>query len=283
MDSDSGTTKHSEFSMSKQTIWITGASSGIGRALAREWAKHGAQFILSGRDAGRLEDVALELGGDSLILPFDVRDESAMNAAVAKALEWSGGIDMLVNNAGISQRSQAVKTDMRVYHDIIAIDLTAPIALTQALLPHFVGRGSGALVFMSSVAGKVGVPMRTAYCAAKHGLIGYADALRGELSNKGVSVHVIAPGSVATNVSLNALSADGSRRGTTDKAIENGIPADEAAAEIVSGIAAGEREIIVARGGELALVESRRTPEALFDQIAGMVAKGYIENMEAEG
>jgi len=269
--------------MSKQTIWITGASSGIGRALARKWAKHGARFILSGRDAGRLEDVALELGGESLILPFEVRDESAMNAAVAKALEWSGGIDMLVNNAGVSQRSQAVNTDMQVYHDIIAIDLTAPIALTQALLPHFVGRGSGALVFMSSVAGKVGVPMRTAYCAAKHGLIGYADALRGELSNKGVSVHVIAPGSVATNVSRNALSADGSRRGITDKAIENGIPADEAATEIVSGIAAGEREIIVARGGELALVESRRTPEALFNQIAGMVAKGYIENMEAEG
>jgi dehydrogenase/reductase SDR family protein 7B len=283
MDYDSGTTKHSELSMSKQTIWITGASSGIGRALAREWAKQGARFILSGRDAGRLEDVALELGGDSLILPFDVRDESAMNAAVARALEWSGGIDILVNNAGISQRSQAVKTDMQVYHDIIAIDLTAPIALTQALLPHIVGRGSGALVFMSSVAGKVGVPMRTAYCAAKHGLIGYADALRGELSNKGVSVHVIAPGSVATEISRNALSADGSRRGTSDEAIENGIPADEAATEIVSGIAAGEREIIVARGGELALVEARRTPEALFDRIAGMVAKGYIEKMEAEG
>lgn len=269
--------------MSKQTIWITGASSGIGKALAQEWAKQGARFILSGRDGNRLESVAQELGGESLILPFDVRDEGAMHAAVANAIEWSGGIDILVNNAGISQRSQAVKTDIRVYHDIIAIDLTAPIALTQALLPHFVERGSGALVFMSSVAGKVGVPMRTAYCAAKHGLIGYADALRGELSNKGISVHVIAPGSVATNVARNALSADGTKRGITDKAIEEGIPAAEAAAEIVAGIAAGEREIIIARGGELALVESRRTSDALFDQIAGMVAKGYIEKMEAEG
>lgn len=269
--------------MKTHTIWITGASSGLGRALALEWAKQGARFILSGRDGIRLEAVAREIGGESLILPFDVRDEAAMHDAVAKALEWSGGIDMLVNNAGISQRSQAVKTDMHVYHDIIAIDLTAPIALTQALLPHLVERGSGALVFMSSIAGKVGVPMRTAYCAAKHGLIGYADALRGELSNKGVAVHVIAPGSVATNVARNALSADGTKRDTSDKAIEEGIPADEAAAEIVAGIAAGQREIIIARRGELALGEARRTPDAVFDQIAGMVAKGYIEKMEAEG
>ncbi len=269
--------------LDRQTIWITGASSGIGKALAREWAKQGARFILSGRNGTRLDEVAEELGGESLILAFDVRDEAAMHDAVAKALEWSGGIDILVNNAGISQRSQAVKTDMQVYHDIIAIDLTAQIALTQALLPHFVERGSGALAFMSSVAGKVGIPMRTAYCAAKHGLIGYADALRSELSNKGVSVHVIVPGSVATNVSRNALSADGTKRGKTDKAIEEGIPANEAAAEIVSGITAGQREIIVARGGELALGESRRTPDAMFDRVAGMVAKGYIEKMEAEG
>ena len=269
--------------LERQTIWITGASSGIGKALAREWAKQGARFILSGRNGTRLDEVAKEIGGESLILAFDVRDEAAMHDAVAKALEWSGEIDILVNNAGISQRSQAVKTDMQVYHEIIAIDLISQIALTQALLPHFVERGSGALVFMSSVAGKVGIPMRTAYCAAKHGLIGYADALRSELSNKGVSVHVIVPGSVATNVSRNALSADGTRRGKTDKAIEEGIPANEAAAEIISGITAGQREIIVARGGELALGESRRTPDAMFDRIANMVAKGYIEKMEAEG
>ena len=269
--------------MTAQTIWITGASSGIGEALAREWARQGARFILSGRDMARLEEVAREIGGESLILPFDVRDEAAMHAAVAKALEWSGGIDLLVNNAGISQRSRAVNTEMQVYHDIIAIDLTAPIALTQAMLPHFVERGSGALVFISSVAGKVGIPMRTAYCAAKHGLIGYADALRSELSNQGVAVHVITPGSAATNVSRNALSADGTKRGTSDKAIDEGIPADEVAAQIVAGIAAGQREIMIARGGELAMVESRRTPDALFDQVANMVLRGYIEKMEAEG
>jgi len=272
---------------STQTIWITGASSGIGKALALGWAKQGAKLILSGRDRRRLEEVAAAIcadgGGETLILPFEVTDAAAMAAAVNIALEWTGSVDVLVNNAGISQRSQAIDTSMQVYRDIIEIDLMAPIALTQAMLTHMVLRGSGKLVFMASVAGKVGVPLRTAYCAAKHGLIGYADALRAELSTKGVAVHVIVPGSVATNVSRNALDASGAKRGVSDKAIDNGIPADEAAAEILSGIAAGQREIIVARGTELAMGEMRRTPDELLDQIANMVAKGYIEKMEAQG
>jgi dehydrogenase/reductase SDR family member 7B len=142
-------------------------------------------------------------------------------------------------------------------------------------------RGSGTLAFISSIAGKVGVPMRTAYCAAKFGLAGYADALRGELSQSGVSVHVIYPGSVATNVSRNALTADGAKRGVSDKAIDNGIPADAAARTMLDEMAAGTREIIVAEGMELAMGEMRRTPDALFDQVAAMVASGYMEKMEA--
>ncbi len=263
-------------------VWITGASSGIGRALAMGWASQGARLILSGRDEARLKEVAEESGVETLILPFEVRDETAMQAAVAKAIDWSGGIDVLVNNAGISQRSQAVHTSMQVYNDIIGIDLLAPIALTQAILQHMVEQGSGKLVFISSVAGKVGVPMRTAYCAAKFGLIGYADALRTEMSTKGVDVHVVAPGSVATNVSRNALNADGTPRNKSDSAIDNGIPADEAAAEILSAITAGQREIVVARGPEKMMGEAARTPDALLDQMAGMVAAGYIEKMEAE-
>lgn len=269
-------------SFTDQTIWITGASSGIGAALAREWASHGAKIILSGRDEGRLSDVAKELDTETLILPFDVRDEAAMDSATKKAIAWTGNVDVFVANAGVSQRSQALKTDMQVYRDIIDIDLTAQIAATQALLPHMAERGSGKFVFISSIAGKVGVPMRTAYCAAKFGLIGYADALRGELSNKGVDVHVIAPGSVATNVSRNALSADGTKRGRSDEVIDNGIPPEEAAKTMVNAIAAGQREIIVARGMEEAMGEMRRTPDQLFDQVAAMVAAGYIEKMEAD-
>ena len=265
-----------------KTAWITGASSGIGAALAREWAARGARIILSGRDAARLAQVADDIDGKTLILPFDVRDEAAMTAATQQAIDWHGGVDIFIANAGISQRSAAVDTDMAVYREIIDIDLTAQIAATQALLPHLVARQSGTLLFISSIAGKVGVPMRTAYCAAKFGLIGYADALRAELSQQGVSVHVVCPGSVATDVSRNALTADGSKRGRSDKVIDNGIAPDEAAKRIVDAVEANQREIIVAEGVEEAMGELRRTPDQLLDQVAGMVAAGYMDKMKAD-
>ncbi|WP_298337301.1 SDR family NAD(P)-dependent oxidoreductase [uncultured Erythrobacter sp.] len=262
-----------------KTAWITGASSGIGAALVRDLGSRGAHVILSGRDEARLAKVAADCG-ESLILPFDVRDEDALADATAKAIAWKGGVDLAVANAGISQRSRALKTDMQVYRDIIDIDLTSQIAFSQSLIGHMAERGSGALAFISSIAGKVGVPMRTAYCAVKFGLAGYGDALRGELSQSGVGVHMIYPGSVATNVSRNALTADGSKRGVSDKVIDEGIPASDAAKTMLDGIAKGEREIIVAEGMELQMGEARRTPEALFDQVAGMVAAGYMERME---
>ena len=265
-----------------KTAWITGASSGIGAALAREWAARGARIILSGRDEARLTQVADGIAGETLILPFDVRDEAAMTAATQQAIDWRGWVDIFVANAGISQRSAAVDTDMAVYREIIDIDLTAQIAATQALLPHLVARQSGTLLFISSIAGKVGVPMRTAYCAAKFGLIGYADALRAELSQQGVSVHVVCPGSVATDVSRNALTADGSKRGRSDKVIDNGIAPDEAAKRIVDAVEANQREIIVAEGVEEAMGELRRTPDQLLDQVAGMVAAGYMDKMKAD-
>lgn len=265
-----------------KTAWITGASSGIGAALAREFAKRGARVVLSGRNEARLRAVAEGLETEALILPFEVTDEAAMLAARDQATGWHG-VDIFVANAGISQRSAAIDTEMAVYRRIIEVDLTAQIAGAQALLPHMTQRGSGALVFISSIAGKVGVPMRTAYCAAKFGLIGYADALRAELSQSGVAVHVVCPGSVATDVSRNALTGSGTARGKSDKAIDEGIPPAEAAAAILDSIAAGQREIVVARGVEQAMGEMRRTPDALLDQVAAMVAAGYMDKMKAEG
>lgn len=265
-----------------QVAWITGASSGIGAALARDLAGRGVLCILSGRDEERLNAVAAELGTASLILPFDVRDDEALADATAKAIGWKGQVDIAIANAGVSQRSRAAKTDMSVYREIIAIDLTAQIAFTQGLIGHMTGRGSGHLLFISSIAGKVGVPMRTAYCAAKFGLAGYADALRAELSQDGVGVHVIYPGSVATDVSRNALTSDGTKRGVSDKAIDEGIPADEAAKTMIDAVALNQREIIVARAMEEAMGELRRTPDQLFDQVSAMVAAGYMDKMEAE-
>ena len=270
-------------SVSDSTAWITGASSGIGAALAREFSDRGARVILSGRDEDRLKNVAESLKTDTLILPFEVTDEAAMKAATAEATRWHHGVDIFVANAGVSQRSAAVDTEMDVYRRILDVDLTAQIAAAQALLPHMTGRGSGRLVFISSVAGKVGIPMRTAYCAAKHGLIGYADALRAELSQSGIEVHVVCPGSVATDVSRNALTADGSVRNKSDKAIDNGIPPEEAAQKIVAAMALNQREIIIAQGPEEAMGELRRTPDQLLDQVAEMVARGYMEKMKTEG
>ena len=265
-----------------QTWWVTGASSGIGAALATDLGARGARVVLSGRDEARLAAVAAQIDADTITLPFEVRDHAAMLAATEQAIEWSGAVDGFIANAGVSQRSRATETDIGVYRDVIEIDLVSQIAAVQALLPHFTGRDSGKLVFISSIAGKVGTPMRTAYSAAKFGLAGYADALRAELSQTGITVHVIYPGSVATNVSRNALTGDGSARGRSDRAIEGGIPATTAAATILDAIADGQREVIVAEGVEAALGEMRRTPDALFDQLADAVARGYMEKMEAD-
>lgn len=265
-------------SFTGQTAWITGASSGIGAALARALAAQGSRLVLSGRNVAGLEAVAKDCG-EVLILPFETTDISAIAPAVAQAWDWSGGIDLLVNNAGISQRSLAQETDYSVYERVIGVDLLAPIALTQALLPRMVARGSGRIAMISSIAGKVGVPMRTAYCAAKFGIAGYADALRAEVGHLGLQVHNIYPGSVATDVSRNALTADGTKRGVSDKVIDNGIAPDVAVAQMIEEMLAGQREIIVAEGAELAMGEARRTPDALLDQIGAFMAAGYVQRM----
>ena len=269
-------------SFAGQTIWITGASSGIGKALALAFAAQGARLVLSGRNEAALGEVAAACG-EALVLPFEATDYAALPALAEIAWDWRGGVDCLVNNAGISQRSLAVDSSFEVYDRIVAVDLLAPIALTQALLPRMVARGSGRLAFVSSVAGKVGVPLRTAYCAAKHGLIGYADALRSETAHLGLIVHSLVPGSIRTEVSRNALTADGSARGVSDEVIDRGIDPDAAAADMLTAMLAGEREIIVAERAELAMGEARRTPDAMFDQIAGLMTAGYAERMKVPG
>ena len=169
---------------------------------------------------------------------------------------------------------------MKVYREIIEVDLIAQIAFAQGLIGPMTARGKGALAFISSVAGKVGVPMRTAYSAAKFGLAGYAEALRAELSQSGVKVHAIFPGSIRTAVSRNALTADGTARGKSDKAIDEGIEPDEAAVEMLDAMASGTREILVAREAEKAMGEARRAPDWLLDQVEAMVARGYMERLK---
>ncbi len=253
-----------------KTAWVTGASSGIGEAVALGLSARGAHVILSGRRLDALEAVAARAAGETLVLPFETTDMDALPGVVQRAIAWRGGVDLLFNNAGITQRSLAVDTDFSVYRRIMEVDYFAPMRLTQLVLPHMVARGSGHLSVVSSVAGKVGVPLRTGYCSAKHAVVGYFDSLRSEIETAyGISVSVITPGSVATQVAHNALSGDGGRHGQADPNIDNGIPTTRAAEIILDGIAAGQREIPVAEGGELAILRLRAAdPDAAFAALA---------------
>ena len=262
--------------------WITGASSGIGAGLARALAARGARVIVSGRNVAALDEVA-QACSEALALPFEATDYAAIPGIVERAWGWKGRIHGLVNNAGISQRSLAVETAFPVYQQIVAVDLLAPIALTQAVLPRMVAAGGGRIVAISSVAGLVGAPLRSAYSAAKHGLIGYHDSVRAENEHLGVQVHVFAPGSVKTNVSRNALVADGTTRGVSDAAIDNGTPPEEAAEAMLAAIADGKREVVLATGLEYELVAlRRREPETLFDQMSAVVRAGYAQSMASD-
>ena len=249
-----------------RVVWITGASSGIGAALAEGFAAEGAALILSGRRRAALE----EIGGDSLVLPFEATDGSALPQVVEAAWGWRGGVDILVNNAGVSQRSLAIDTDFGVYRTLIETDLLAPIALTQAILPLMAARGEGHIVAISSVAGRLGPVLRTGYAAAKHGLIGYCDALRAEVETAyGIKVTTILPGSVRTRVAANALEGDGSPRGVSDANIDAGMEPAECARRILDAVAAGTRELIVAEGAEAFAAALRvQDPERLFDLLA---------------
>jgi short-subunit dehydrogenase len=260
--------------------WVTGASSGIGAALCEALAQVGAKLIVSGRNAQALRDVAARCATRVLVLPFEATDFAALPHIVEQAWSWAaqegGAVDGLVNNAGISQRSLAVDTVFEVYQRIIDVDLMAPIALTQQLLPRMVARGSGHIVAISSVAGIVGSPLRSAYSAAKHGLIGYHDSVRAETAHLGLKVLVVAPGSVKTNVSRNALDSNAQARGFSDAAIDGGMEATDAAAAILAALTADQRELILAQGGELMAAQLRRSnPEALFDLTAQLAANDY--------
>ena len=265
-----------------QCWWITGASSGIGESLARALAARGASLVLSGRNVPALETLARDCP-DALVLPFEATDFDRLPDLVERAWSWRGRIDGLVNNAGISQRSLAIDTAFAVYQQIIAVDLLAPIALTQALLPRMVEAGGGRIVAIASVAGLVGVPLRSGYCAAKHGLIGYHDSLRAETRHLGIEVIVVAPGSIRTNVAKNALLADGSRRGVSDSVIDGAALPAESAGAILAAIEAGTREVVLATGTEYESVVLRRTdPDALFDRMAALIRDGYARSMAAD-
>jgi len=259
-------------------IWITGASSGIGEALAKQLASLGAKVVLSSRRNEVLQTVkqaCITAGAreeDILVIPLDMESPDSFEQAVEQVITEFGHIDMLFNNAGISQRSLCNETDLSVYRRLFEVDVFGQIALTKQVLPHMIKRNSGHLLITSSVAGKVGVPFRTGYCAAKHAMMGFFDALRAEVAAANVKVTTITPGFIRTELSKNALKKDGSKFAVTDEDIANGIDVDECAKKILQDIAKGKQEIIIAGKKErLALFLRRFFPKILFMYIAKAV------------
>lgn len=274
--------------MKDKTVWVTGASSGIGRAIAKTFSEQGADIILSGRRVDALEETKAMLSTDALILPFDVTDYDALAAHVDTAWSWKGRVDVLVNNAGITQRSLALHTEPEVYTKLINIDLIAPIWLTQLNLPKMAEAGGAQIIAISSVAGRIGAPLRTAYCAAKHGLIGYMDALRAEVElGHNIKVLNVLPGSVSTNIDVNALSGDGEKHGKKDENIAQGHDPMECAAAILKAMEDGERELIFAEGLELQVAKMRHEdPEQLFTllgQMGAQTAAAYAAGDDSKG
>ena len=263
----------------RQVVWLTGASSGIGEALAYEFSQDGASVILSARNQGELERVQRACPGEALVLPMDVTDQAAMKGIVEQANNWKGRIDMLLNNAGISQRSSCLNTDMQTYRTVFEVDVFGQIALTKEVLPYMLEQGSGHMAVTASVAGKIGAPYRTGYCAAKHAMMGFFDALRSEVSHRNIKVTTITPGYIRTNISSNALNGDGSRFGQVDADISAGMNVQDCAKVIMRGFNKGKQEIAVGRGLEMhALWLKRLFPNMVFKLVAKQYRKSAEQN-----
>ncbi|MDI1258698.1 SDR family oxidoreductase [Aquabacterium sp.] len=256
-----------------KVIWITGASSGIGEALAYEFARRGALLVLSSRRADVLEGVKArcERPDQHLVLPMDMTDQSRFREQTALVLSAYSHIDMLINNAGVSQRALVKDTSIEVDRQIMELDFFGPIALTKVVLPHMLARGCGHLVAVSSVVGLVATPYRSAYASAKHAIIGFHDALRAEVHAAGLKVSVLCPGFVRTNVSLSALTSDGTPHGRVDAQQHKAMSAEAFARKAVDRLARGEGRIVIAGKEKLAVYLGRLSP-ALLERLVRNVS-----------
>ena len=255
-----------------QTIWITGASSGIGEALAYELNRQGARLLLSARRTEELERVKSQCPQPEQVqlLPLDLAKADSLAAKVEEALAMCKKIDIMLHNGGISQRSLARETDLSVDRQLMAVNYFGTIALTKALLPHFLKQGGGHFVVISSLVGKFGSPYRSSYAASKHALHGYFDSLRAEEAQNGIRVSIICPGFIRTQISINALTADGSKLGEMDQAQEKGMAPEECARAITKAIKENKDELYVG-GKEVGGVYLHRFLPGLFRRFIGKV------------
>ncbi|TDJ47908.1 MAG: SDR family NAD(P)-dependent oxidoreductase [Gammaproteobacteria bacterium] len=261
--------------LAKQTIWITGASSGVGEGMATVFHREGANLILSGRREAELERVAADCAGGPgrvTVVPFDITDAVARESAARRVLDEFERIDILVNNAGIGQRSLAKDTSLDVDRRIMEVDFFAPVALTKLVLPRMIEQQGGHLLVTSSVAGKHAVPLHTAYCAAKHALHGYFDTLRVEHLKDNIAVTLLVIAGIRSDVFQHALIGDGSEYGDSDWGDGAGMSAEACAERVVEAIVGREREVVIGIEAALqALALKDKDPEEFIERMAKMM------------
>jgi short-subunit dehydrogenase len=259
---------NSRMPFTDKKVWITGASSGIGEALAYAFSNAGAQLILSSRNLDRLNEVASRCAQPErhLVLPLDLMDQSKHETTALEALNKLGSIDILVNNGGISQRCFACETSMETDRKIMETNFFGTMGLTKAVLPSMLKRRSGHIVVISSLVGKVGTPLRSTYSASKHALHGFFDSLRAEVRKENIKVTIVCPGFIRTNISINAMAADGSCHGVMDDAQASGMPAEECARQILQAVQKGKEEVYIG-GKELLGIYINRFFPRLFNRI----------------
>ena len=256
-----------------KVVWVTGASSGIGEALVYELVSHGARLIISARRKDELERVkgtCQKLGGTSIeILPLDLSQANTLSLMTEAALQFYGQIDILVNNGGISQRSLAKETALDVDRRIMEVNYFGTITLTKHLLTHFITRGTGHIVTVTSVTGLLGTPYRSGYAASKHALHGFFNSLRAELWKESHSLYVtlICPGWTNTNLSITALKGDGSPQNKKDDTHATGLSSEYVAKKIIHAIEGNTNQIIVGGWKETMAAYINRFSPNLFAMI----------------
>ena len=260
----------SQGNLDQKVVWITGASSGIGEALAQVFANLGAKVVLSARRGEELERVRQQLNHpeNHLCVAFDVTQADQAQQAVEQVIEKCQRIDYLINNAGLSQRALIADTTIDTERRIMEIDYFAQISLTKSVLPYLENQGFGHVIFISSVAGLLGTQYRASYSAAKGAIHMWANSLRAEYAEKGLNVSVVFPGFVKTNVSFNALNGAGQAQAHQDEAIENGLEADDFAQKVVKAVLSNKEYIVI--GGlkeKLGVAISRVSPKLMYKMI----------------
>lgn len=253
-----------------KVIWITGASSGIGEALVYEFNSQGAKIIASSRNLTKLKQLKNRCSHpDNCILKtFDLANTQNIQTITDSIIEEFGQIDILINNGGISQRALIAETSLEIDRKIMEINYFGTIALTKSVLPYMIKQKSGYILATSSIVGKFGFPLRSAYSASKHALHGFFETLRAENYKYNIKVSVIIPGRVQTNISVNALTKEGKTHGQMDAGQATGITTKKAVKQIISGMKSYKNEINVG-SKELMMMHIRR----FFPKLAYKMAR----------